>query len=271
MTGEVITQDNGKSKNGISGSTVKMIAIVTMLVDHTAAVVLERIIADCSYGTADELLGILKVLYFVMRLIGRLGFPLFIFLLVEGYCHTRSRWKYLTRMFLFALFSEIPFDIAFNLNSQQVFSGHIFEFSYQNVFFTLSIGLLTIIVINIVDKAKLNIYETRQRDIVKAQIKVIVIAFGMGLAFILKTDYSYVGVLAIAVMYMSRRNKIRASVATCTVLLFSSVSEVTAYLTILPIANYNGKRGWNVKWIFYLFYPLHLFLLWYVCILLKIA
>ena len=116
-------------RKGFSGSELKMIAIATMLIDHIAATVIIRVLKFGGYNDS------LYQLYRVMRNIGRIAFPIFCFLLVEGFMHTRDREKYALRLGCFAAISEIPFDLAFN--------GKILEVGYQNVFFTLLLGLLT--------------------------------------------------------------------------------------------------------------------------------
>ena len=127
-----------EKKKGISGSTLKMIAIVTMLIDHIGAAVLARLLMVNGLGeldqtNADAIMqwlsanGALYWTYTIMRMIGRVAFPIFCFLLVEGFLHTHDVKKYAMRLGLFALLSEIPFDLAF--------SSKILEFNYQNVFF----------------------------------------------------------------------------------------------------------------------------------------
>jgi hypothetical protein len=125
-------------KRGLTGSTLKLIAIITMFIDHIGAFLIEPILFNANpYMTKPILWGLtltqLKTLDTTLRLIGRLAFPLFTFLLVEGFLHTRSKKNYLIRLSLFALISEIPFDLAR--------SRIMFDFSYQNVFFTLALGL----------------------------------------------------------------------------------------------------------------------------------
>lgn len=122
------------AKSGISGSTLKLIAIFTMLIDHTAATVILQMINNGIGGQT------LIDIYWVMRSIGRMAFPVFCFLLVEGFKYTHSREKYAARMFIFALISEIPFDLAIN--------NTVLEFKSNNVFFTLLLGLLAITVLD---------------------------------------------------------------------------------------------------------------------------
>ena len=86
---------------GISGYWLKLIAVISMLIDHTSAVILEQIPG-------------LENPAFLMRIIGRAAFPIYCFLLVEGFMHTRDREKYALRLGCFAAGSEIPFDLAFN-------------------------------------------------------------------------------------------------------------------------------------------------------------
>lgn len=255
-----------QKQTGISGSTIKMIAILAMAIDHTAATVLERIIIQQNLNTMLDMGPVqpIVILYFVMRIIGRLGFPIFIFLLIEGLEHTRNQWKYLLRLVLFALISEIPFDFAFKLNKEQIFSGQVLEFTYQNVFFTLSIGLFVVIVMKKIQEAEWN---TASRVAANMGIAIA----GMGLGFLLKTDYGAVGVLAIVMMYLFRKKKLLATGMTCIVLMASSVLEASAFLVLWPIRYYNGKRGWNLKWVFYAFYPVHLLLLWGICFWMGIA
>ena len=129
-----------KERKGISGSTLKIIAIITMLIDHIGAGVLGRLLVVRGMNEAADLNAwidansTLVITYQMMRFVGRLAFPIFCFLLIEGFEHTHDVKKYALRLLSFCLVSEIPFDLLFN--------GKILEFGYQNVFFTLFIGLM---------------------------------------------------------------------------------------------------------------------------------
>lgn len=249
-------------KKGITGSTLKIIAIITMLIDHIGAVILERTPA-VSYGmyqlTMNNLGNISEVIqnngaivvYMIFRLIGRLGFPIFCFLLIEGFLHTRNVWKYAFRLFLFSLISEIPFNLAFRRN--------IFDTGYQNVFFTLLLGLLALILIQLVEK-KLASNKILQ------YLLIIPIAFVFMLTaeLLIQCDYGASGVLTIVIMYLLRRNKVLEMTGGCIILTAMNYLEITSFFTLIPVYKYNGERGLRLKYVFYAFYPVHLLILYMI-------
>ena len=212
---------------GISGYWLKLIAVISMLIDHTSAVILEQIPG-------------LEAPAFFMRIIGRLAFPIYCFLLVEGFYHTRSRAKYAGRLFLFALISEVPFDLAF--------SRRMWDFSSNNVFFTLLFGLLVIWgVEKIRQKFVADVYGEKA-----AAIRVILI----------RTDYDLSGIVTIFAIYMFYPKKVKGmGIGVLVLILLASIIEAAAFLDMIPIYFYNGTRGKQMKYFFYIFYPAHLFLL----------
>lgn len=238
-----------QSKNGICASTIKLIALVTMLIDHIGATIVLTMIGKHGVTGAN------KAFYYFLRGVGRLAFPLYIFLLLQGFEHTRNRVKYLSRLFAFALISEIPFDLAFMIPKEAVKSGHIVESLYQNVFFTLCIGLIAIMLIDEVHR--------RYGYSNKATVLVLIIVISAALlGDIICCDYGLFGVLAIIVAYKYRDNLVKQMIMICIVLALSNPVEAVALIDVILIRNYNGKKGLNVKWLFYLFYPVHLLLLW---------
>lgn len=321
---------SSKEKKGIAGSTIKLIAIITMLIDHIGACILTRMLlvrgmAQVSSLEEEELFlaqnGGLYDLMFVTRMIGRLGFPIFCFLLVEGFQKTRNVKKYAMRLGLFALISEIPFDLATG--------GQFFNLEYQNVYFTLLVGILLLCAVekfmnwnpaawikNTVVAAGMVLVPlycafkevelsgmqftmiTGMEDrtplfvavflgvlliciivavvyrLIKGKDKTwqlmgnaILVVIAMFIAGVLKTDYAGGGVLTIFMIYLFRKRKVLSATAGCVVLTLMSFTEITSFLTLIPIAKYNGKRGLNLKYVFYAFYPVHLFLLWAICAL----
>lgn len=134
------------SKRGINATVIKLVAIVCMLIDHVAAGLLYRMIdvgmlSISSITILGEEVRLEIIIYQLMRGIGRISFPIFCFFIVQGFLLTRKRWKYAARLLLFALISEIPFDF--------MLYGRFFYWGYQNVYFTLLIGLLVIWLIDI--------------------------------------------------------------------------------------------------------------------------
>ena len=122
-----------------SGTALKTIACITMLIDHIGASCIEAGLllpelerGEISGGAWDQLS--LFQLDRVLRFTGRLAFPIFCFLLVEGFVHTHDVKKYVRRLFLFALISEVPFDLAFFRTP--------FALDHQNVYWTLALGVL---------------------------------------------------------------------------------------------------------------------------------
>lgn len=228
---------------GLSGSALKLIALVTMFVDHIAAAVIARLLVT---GQGTETL---YQVYFAMRDIGRIAFPIYCFLLVEGFDHTGNKGRYALRLLLFAFLSEIPFDLAF--------SGTVLEFGYQNVFFTLFIGLATICGFDAVSAKK------EWHPVVRSLLLAAVMFGGMWTAYMLHTDYDAKGVMVIMVLYLTRKVRGLQILAGC---IAFGWWELPALVAFIPIAFYNGKRGWNMKYLFYAFYPVHLLILYLVCV-----
>ncbi len=247
------------SKTGLSGSTLKLIAITTMLLDHIGATLVwpylltavrNAGLTSWSYTAILSACPSQAIPYFTLRLIGRIAFPIFCFLLVEGFLHTKNLPRYCLRLALFALISEIPFDLAF----EQTF----FNPTSQNVFFTLFIGLLTI--------ACLKQLETQfdGSSVLLLFGRLLILLCGMTLARILHTDYSFTGVLVIGILYELRRKRTAAVSISCALLCYLSVLEVSAFVSVPLIKRYNGQRGISLKYIFYLFYPAHLLALYFL-------
>lgn len=234
---------------GLSGSTIKMLGIVTMFIDHVGAALVLRLMIDMYARQQYETYTVMSEIYTVMRGIGRLGFPVFCFLLVEGFEKTRSKTKYAIRLGLFALISEIPFDLAF--------SAEVLEFDYQNVYFTLFLGLLALCAFDFINKQKLP-------KVLTVLLELAALAVFMLAARFLRTDYAAMGVLTIAVMYVLRFNKPAAFAGGCIVLCLMAYNEIPAFFAVLPVSMYNGKRGWKLKYFFYAFYPVHLLLIWLI-------
>ena len=209
---------------------LKTIAMVFMLIDHFAYVMIER-----GLGLGGNLYMIDRVL----RGMGRIAFPIFCFTIVEGFQKTSDVRAYLKRLVMFALISEIPFDLAFR--------GSIFNMTFQNVFWTLAFGL-----------AAMMIYSD---PFIASWQRMLGLLACFFIPKVFHTDYSIYGVLTIFLMYIFRKEPIKMCMAGYIVLLLQSTSEVWAIFGFFLILLYNGQRGSGNKKFYYWFYPVHLLLL----------
>ncbi len=233
----------------IKGSTLKWIAIITMLIDHTGATLVAGALSSCPQGSTAYQRWLF--LYWLMRCIGRIAFPIFCYLLVEGIRHTSNPRKYAARLLLFALISELPFDYAF-------FSGWI-DWNGQNVFFTLFLGFVAV-------ECTLYIQKNLQRPVVKQFGNLLVTVVFMIAADYLYTDYGAIGVLTIVLMYYvpvlrPRGRKGTSFLIAMLPLVVANPVELPALLDAVLIQKYDGTRGKQMKYFFYLFYPVHILLL----------
>lgn len=279
-------------QKGISGFTLKMIALVTMFIDHATATILEGYLYGYQYGLCDSFVNadnftIWNNLYYVLRGVGRLAFPIYCFLIVEGFLHTRNVKKYLGRLLVFALISEIPFDLAvFHAingdNFMTVFDywGNMEVFwkwlkwmmSYQNVYFTLFLGLATIAMMDWVQRffpisEKSNL-SNKLSLLTEGLILLGIVAVSSVLAeYVFHTDYSAAGVLAIVFMYLLKQYRMVAFATGVVVLaVLCDPSEALGLLILVPLYFYNGTRGKQAKYVFYGFYPVHLLVLGLICV-----
>lgn len=239
-------QKGEKEKRGLTGTQLKWVALVTMIIDHVGLSLVET-------GTA---------LYWSMRLIGRLAFPLYCFLVVEGFCHTRDVKRYLARMGLFTLLSELPFDLMTGrMSISMMANGAGFTavlqaaLRGQNVLFTLLLGL-----------AALKGYVILQNRC-QPQFAVFWCVVMCSLAAACRTDYGWAGVALICFLYRFRQEPVWRTVSGyATLVLGVNPTEIPALLSFFLMDRYDGRRGADrFRWGFYVLYPLHMFILWLLC------
>lgn len=209
----------------INTFTLKMIAIASMLIDHMGAILFPQ--------------------YIILRYIGRIAFPIYTYTLVEGFMHTRDIKKYMVRLGIFALLSEIPFDLAFR--------GSVIYIQKQNVFFTLFLGVLMLYLL------------LKSRNRIQSAVLVLAILL---LSEFLRTDYSSMGLLMILCFYVFRDNKVMKllGVAAINVFLMGRV-QVFAIPALIFIALHGGEQGPKCKKFFYGFYPVHLLALYLISVI----
>ena len=254
----------------LTGNSLKMIAVMAMVIDHTCKIVLQWLLSNYWGVMVDT--GKLsweqfeKIDYFIrfdLQSIGTIAFPLFCFLLAEGFQHTRNKKRYIGLMLVFALISEIPFDIGF-FSSYSLMEGTFpFYWEYQNVFFTLFLGLLTLVFLERLSCKS----EIRTEKIKSVILQVICVAALALVAELIRCDYGMQGILFIAVFYVCRNQRIYQ------VLLFllaymgatGNQPPLCTLLACLLILLYNGKRGkLKLKYFFYVFYPAHILVLYLI-------
>lgn len=214
------------ARYGLSSYQLKLLACITMLIDHIGAILLPRFAATAG-------------LAWHARMIGRLSFPIFAFQLAIGVTHTRDYKKLLTRLFLFALISEPIFDLAFH--------GKLFAWQSQNIFFTLFLGSAMCI------------------GILHRKPPLLCLLLSMGFSYILKTDYSYLGILLICLCFYIYED--RRKLWILPPFLYLMQGFISTVFAVIPIALYSGRKGKETKYSkygFYIFYPLHLILLYFM-------
>ena len=161
------------------------------------------------------------------------------------------------RLAIFALISEIPYDL--------MLIGTPFTLDYQNVFFTLSLGLLCIIILD-------HLINCLSKHTTKDIILLVIICAAITAGFswfdhFIHGDYGWPGVLAIVILYFLRSKPVISMIAACALLsLCYGTFEVPCFIAVLFIFLYNGQKGHSrlSKYFFYAFYPAHLFLLWVI-------
>ena len=215
-----------KSWELIDGTMLKLIAMISMIFDHVG----DNFFPDQIW----------------MRILGRLAMPLFAFAMVEGYTHTRNKKKYLLRMLVFALVSEIPFDL--------VLFGKVLEFTHQNIMFTFAYAILGLMCYEkIAGNRKISIPG------------LLVMAVFVVTSLLLRLDYNMVALSVIYIYYLLREKPLWLKNLAAMAVYFA-LRNVGIYvfglLGFLPIFFYNGERGKGLKWLFYGFYPGHLLLIW---------
>lgn len=245
--------DRQAAPSYLSGTALKTIGILTMLIDHIGAVVLER--GVLRYQDMVYNMGILGTTWgqrmqdvdILLRSVGRIAFPIFCFLLVEGYVHTGNYRRYLRSMLVFALVSEVPFDLAV-WNTPLYMHG-------QNIYFTLSIGLLALYFLD----------RLKPVDIVwRGTVSGLIVVGACLAAYVLQVDYGPYGVLLILLFYYLRGKRLPLFLAGSAMLILTEGSIFGFYfiLSMACICLYNGTRGrLRHKYLFYWFYPVHLLML----------
>lgn len=236
-----------KPFGGLTSNMLRILAMAFMICDHLWA----KVVPGNDW----------------MTYVGRMTFPIFAFMISEGFVHTSNLKKYIFRLLGFALISEIPFNLFYG--------GNWFYPYHQNVLFTLLLGLLAI---TLIDKAR---KDKTAKSIIKTVLILIPICLG---AFIGFPDYGFWGFLTVVMFYLFRgfpfawllqliamilMNFVLYEGQFIPVELFGKTYEIAtqgfAVFALIPIWLYGGKKGKSSKIMqygFYAFYPLHMLIIY---------
>lgn len=242
-------------KKHLTGNNLKLIAIIAMLIDHIAHTIvyklyLKAIVVDGVHMMGDsrpEEAMKIYLIYMIMRSIGRLTYPIFAFMLVEGFAHTSNLKKYIFRLLIFALISEIPYDLAI--------SGRIIALGSQNIIWSLLIGLIMLYFIKRAEK-----YNKKKRVVLITGY----IILAEAITFLIQAN-AIGGLLLISILYIFRKQPKK-------LLLWGTISlsimalgfmwiQIFGVISFILFKYYNGTVGKGNKYLFYIFYPVHLLIL----------
>lgn len=232
---------------GLTGNQLKLLGIVAILIDNLGAVVIQGGILQGMGSAAVQGVMITSSGHIwviageVCRYVGRLAFPIFAFLTAEEFVHARFRGRYCLRMLVFAVLSEVPFDMA-------VFHTLCYP-QYQNMLFTLFTGIVVMMVMEYTPKAGL---------------RILAVAGGCAFSCFFQFDYNIIGILLIVAMYWFRRDDMAQLISGVVLCAVESISSYCiSALAFVPIVLYNGRKGaFQLKYLFYVFYPAHLLALY---------
>lgn len=217
----------------LNGAQLKYIAFLSMLIDH----VNNSLITPLLDGK-----GFLLSLSNLFSILGRIAFPLFIFFVVEGFFKTRDRKRYFLTLIIFALISEVPFDIFT--------SKTIYQANWNNIMFTLALSLLTIWIIDSI-KGKI------KNKLLWYIVSIIIVGVFGFIAMLLSLDYDYHAIVIAYIYYIFYEMPLLAAGLSY----LSILKELYSFLGFAMTLTYNGQRGKQYKWLNYFFYPVHMLIL----------
>ena len=231
-----------KSIKGINGAQLKYIAFASMFIDHFN----KAIITPFLTGT-----GPMIIITTIFDILGRIAFPIFAFMVVEGFFKTKSRWSYLRNLLIFAVISEIPYDMFQSAEFVNTWS--------QNILWGLALGLFTIMVID-----KLKDYIKKRPLWIFVSILIVVLS-SLG-SMLISSDYEYYAIIIIYLYYLFYDKRLLASGLSYLVI----IKEIYAILGFATVLFYNGEKGKQNKIFNYLFYPVHLLIFGIIRMVFKI-
>ena len=231
----------------LSCTVLKIIACVMMLIDHVGYGILHNYMAVHGMDIAPDVYTNINKVYTVLRGIGRLAFPIFTFFLVEGFFRTKNIRKYALRLAVFAIISEVPFDLGLY--------GKPFYRDHQNIMISFFLALLMLAFIRFLEKNTLGL----SRPVVYLAQICAVISFADA-AYLIHADYSWKCMLLAAVLYFTKDSGafhlLAGAASTCW--------EKFAPLSFVLLYFYDPDKKPRFKYSFYIFYPAHLLIIYLV-------
>lgn len=238
-------------KFGLSAFWLKIFAMTAMLIDHIGAVLLSS-----AFHTGMQTQTISPsffTFYSALRNIGRAAFPVFAFLLVQGFLHTSNYKKYLTRMGILALISIIPYNLAFG---NMLYNTKYWQnFTFGNVAWTYLLGLVMMYLLAHIERKDWHL-------LCRLLGYILVVGIFMGIAYFIHCDRRHWGILVIAGFHLCRDSQLKQVLSSCITFRDQRGFFPGPDLALIPIVLYNGKKGRDIRVLAYLFYPLHLLILY---------
>lgn len=255
----------------LSGNMLKFIAFIAMVLDHFGKIFLSYHIENVLFPQFEEgaiLWEQVQTIDYFSRFtltgIGSIAFPIFCFLLNEGFCYTKNKKRYIISMLVFAIISELPFDIAFFSSFSTIEGTYPFYWGYQNVFFTLTFALLTLLIFEKINNS-LTKFTPKKFFFMAGYVGVMCI-----LVEILKFDYGLQGILYVVGFYIFRQNRIYQVLIFLIIYSLTTGNVPTHYILSSSIIMlfYNNTRGKiKIKYWGYVFYPLHIIIIYITTII----
>lgn len=208
----------------MSSFALKILGIILMTVDHIGLMFVEQ--------------------DYIFRAIGRIAFPIFAFQITQGFKHTKNKENYILKLLIFTIISQLPYWLFLKTAIPTI------PFSL-NVGGTLTLGALCLYVIE---------------KIQYLPLRVILVPLLILIGFFIPIDYGWFGITMIVLFYLFENNVVLLSTSLFFIVIIYcitrlSIFELPVLLALLPIFAYNQKQGPKVKYLFYIFYPLHLLIL----------
>lgn len=262
-----------KNEFGFSSNALKIIAIIFMIIDHFAYYF--------RYTMTDDT-------YYILRMLGRIAMPIFVYLIVQGYFHTKNIWRYIFNLLMLAVITQISLFIVGKINYKYFPNYSVGINNYLNILFSFVFSLL---IIYLLDN---KVVFLKARKILNYIIRILGVVIIIGIYFGIRIDYEYripfmvTGIYLIEKMYKKHENKVNEKYILykivymiCLIVLFyfsfymqDSVLwfNILSFISIIPIMLYNGKRGKNnkvIKYSFYVIFPLQHIILYLLGMILK--